>query len=176
MINLLPSQEKKRAYNELKKRTLVTLMFFLVIFLIFLSATFYGLKCYSLKVLEKEKKMFLQEKQQYLDVIDKREDIKEINNLTNKINEFKNSLTDFNVLFTKINSIVLNDNTIKEIQYQNTTKGDNQIILKGKLSDWEDLVKLEEDLEREFSEVKFSSESWTQTKNINFMVKFVSDD
>lgn len=180
MINLLPPEKKEKVANEVKERIALTLMFFLVIFLSLLSVTAYGLKHHSLNILESEKQAFSQKKKQYLSVIDKKENIKKVNSLASEINDFKEDRTDLIELFAEIDSAIPENGELDEIEYQrkknDNNKMINEIILTGNLSKWKDLIELESNLKEKFTEVNFSSESWTQTEDINFMVKFINNE
>jgi cell division protein FtsL len=176
MINLLPPKEKEKVFNEKKQRIISTLMFFLVVFLLFTSVTFYTTKHFGLQIINIERDLFHQKKKDFAGLIEKEEDVKKLNNRLLKIDNFTRERVNLDKIFTRIDNlssdILLESFDYEQITAETENKSAHQITLAGKASTWEQLVNFEEKLKNNFSEVKFSEDSWSQVENINFLVKF----
>lgn len=170
MINLLPPDQKQEVFNEKKERIVINLMFFLVIFVLFFTTTTYFIQRVGLEKFEEERRVFAEERSQFGDVGQKIEDIEKLNKKLANIEEIKNNQPNFSQLFFDINSSLTE--TARLDSFNCAESGDDyHVTLSGYVPDWEGLLELERELKKNFESVNFSSDSWTQTKDISFLVK-----
>ncbi len=173
MINLLPPDQKQEVFNEKKERIIINLMFFLVIFVLFFTTTTYLVQQIGLEEFEEERQVFAEKRSEFGDIDQKIEDIEELNNKLENIKSIKENQPDFNNLFADINNSLTEETRLDSFDY---TEDDEtyEITLSGYVPDWESLLELEEGLEENFA-VNFSSDSWTQTRDISFLVKLENE-
>ncbi|MGM0439189.1 MAG: hypothetical protein ACQEP3_01990 [Patescibacteria group bacterium] len=171
MINLLPPEQKKKIYNEKRERIILTLLFFLVIFLLLSTTTMYGVRHYSLKVLEEKKAKIQEERDEFENVLEKRENIDKLNQRVSKIKTLEEEKINFPILFTDINKSITEETRLDSLNYERKDET-YEITISGYTPNWEQLLKIENELEKRFKNINFSSDSWTQTEDISFLVKF----
>lgn len=178
MINLLPPDQKAEVFNEKKERIVITLMFFLVLFLLFASITIYIARYYSLNALSEKEADFASKKADFVEVTEKKDDIAALNQKVSQLDDFKDNSVNLYEVFLDVNESMKGTARLDSLEYRRDGSGGDvvyEITLSGYSPSWENLVHLEEELEDRFSNVNFSSDSWTQTKDINFFVKFEKD-
>ena len=156
-------------------------MFFLVVFLIFTSVTFYGVKHFGIQSINDQRALFKQEKKDFSGLIEKEKDVQELNSRLLKIDKFNRQKINLENVFNRIEKIASSNILLKSFDYKRVSTGKeknltHQVILEGKASTWEDLLSFEKKLKNNFSEVNFSKDSWSQVKNINFLVKFNANE
>ncbi len=174
MINLLPPTEKKRVSDEKRKRVILILLFFLVVFLVLASGVIYTTKRYGLEVLSSEIEAFKRAKTELATVDKESEDIKEFNQILNHISQVNEDSIEVGQLYSVVESKIPAGVKIEKLSLARLADG-YQAILSGNASKWEELTVLEKNLSQ-FSEVNFSSDSWKQVENIDFLVKFVINE
>ncbi len=175
MINLLPPKQKEKVFNEKKQRIISTLMFFLIVFLLFASVTIYGTKHFGLQIINAQRDLFEQKKEKFSGLIEKEKDVQKLNRRLSRIDEFHKKKINLEEVFIDLNKIIPSKISLESFDYKFNESGQepsHQIIIEGRASTWEDLLAFEEKLETNYSDVNFSEDSWSQVENINFLVKF----
>lgn len=175
MINLLPPKEKKRVFDEKKKRVVLILLFFIVLFLVVFSGFMYGVKRYGSMILNQQLESFDSHREDLADIEKKNESIEEFNRMLNHIESINERQVEAKDLFTEIKEEIPAGVEIESLDFEWTADNSYQVILSGNAVSWNDLTVLEERLTK-FSEVNFSSDSWRQVEDIDFLVKFIIDE
>lgn len=174
MINLLPPDQKEEVFNEKKERIVINLMFFLVVFVLFFTTATYLVQQIGLDQFEEERINFAEKRSEFGDIEQKVESINKLNSRLENIKKINNSQPDFNKFFKDINNALTDDVRLDSFDYVQDEDG-YRITLSGYTPEWESLLELEERLEENFT-VNFSSDSWTQTKDISFLVKLENEN
>lgn len=175
MINLLPLEQKKNIHNEKRKRISLVLLFFLVIYLFFATTVLYTVKYFSFKVLNEERQNIQQERERFKNVLEKKESVDNLNKRVFKIKNLKEKRISLTKLLVDISNSITKETKLSSFQYDIKDKT-HQITISGYTPNWEHLLTIEKELKSRFKNVNFSSESWTQTEDITFSVKFEKND
>ena len=171
MINILPPAEKNKVSEEKKKRVILVFLFFSVIFSILISGTMYGVTRRGVKILEEEMSDYGKSKSEMVVIDEKANNIKEFNAILNQISRVNEDSIGIDKLYLKVKDKIPSEIEIQQLRLNRVAEG-YEVVLSGRASVWQDLTSLEDSLSY-FSEVNFSSDSWKQVEDIDFLVKFI---
>ncbi len=177
MINLLPFYQKIKINREKKWKFFSLFSFYIIIFFIFLSFYLCLIINISSRFLRIEGSDFNNEKIDLPVILEKEEKIMKINKLLSEIDYFQNKSLIITDILREIHEILPDGTYVKSFQFnkkidEKDKKDINEIILSGYSPDWQSLLKIEEGLKNNFSNIKFSPGTWTEIENINFLVSF----
>ena len=180
MINLLPSEEKRKLNLERKKRLTIILCFIGLFFFLTLGIVFIPVNTYISKRVQyynnvlKTKESVTEQQE----IKGMQEKIKEANLSLKKLKTFYNQRFDYSELLEKIAGILPGNIYLDDFSSVFTEPKEEKPYLRVSLSGLaltrEDLFSLKRSLEREenFQEVHFPPGNWMEARDINFSVNF----
>ncbi len=174
MINLLPPSQKEKVYRERVKKVTITIVFHFIIFLLFLSFSFFGASYYGVNILRREADYIATERDQITDLIEISKEVELVNQRMQLIDEHEKKSVSLSETFKKIERKIPKDIMLSSFEL-NQDDG-YQILISGHIENWQTLVELETALEDNFNQVEFSSDSWIKPEDIDFSVTFKIDE
>ena len=175
MINLLPSYYKDKINQEKNWKKLLILQISFIVLLLFLLSSLFFLKENIFSLLKKED--YLKNDIDFSRVAEKEATVNSFNRKFSELNYFYRKSTRTINLIEDIYLSLPEGTYIKTIDFSKKIDPSleeevNQVILSGYSPNWDLLLEIENNLNDNFSSVEFSSSTWTQVEDINFLVSF----
>jgi len=185
MINLLPSKEKEKLLLERKKRIVVILWFLVLFFLFCLILISFLIKIYLQVQVESQKTLLLELEKEFgqSEIRELRKQISSINSTLTKLDSFYQKKIYFSEILEKVSQVLpqevrpTNLSTVFSLDEEGE-KGSVKISLSGFAPTRESLLEFKKNLDQQsdFRDVYFSPENWVKSIDIDFFVTFVIED
>ncbi len=171
MINLLPDKNKNKLKKEKGLYVLLVLSFYFIIFVIFLSTTFYMLNEVSKDNLIKEEEK-LRSTEDSFEVIKRVEaKAREVNNILDPLDEYYNKQIKVTEVFKKT-LLQTPQNVFVESFAFDLKNNKAEVQVTGFTENYQSLLDMEKNLDNYFFDVSFDTATWLQISDINFSVTF----